>query len=876
MAQVWLEKAFIGILNMSLTGGIIILAVLVLRLFLKKAPKVISYCLWAVVLFRLFCPVSFQAGYSLLGALQVSTGEQGRITYISENISYTEDAFLNLSDSAATDTIDMASPQGTDAETDAGLTSETAAELNGGSGAAEPEMVLGRMVLPAPAVTAGTWIYFSGVLAMAAYSVVTLAALKRKLKTAERERDNIYITRSVLTPFVCGFFCPKIYLPSILTGEEKDYILLHEQIHIKRGDHIVKILSFLALSLHWFNPLVWAAFFLSGKDMEMACDEAVIRKCGSAVKKEYSTSLLMLATGRRIVGGIPLAFGEGDTGSRIKNVLRYKKPAAAVVGAAVVVSAIAAVLLLANPGNVGSDGNGTANPGSADSDGNGTANAQTEPSDNGNGEAEAQQVVVGVMTEVEVEGSTRLLVRIPGLGDVRLPKAKEIYPYFEPGEEGFTLEDGDLVQIEFPAGEDVALQEIYPAVFESEADSIVAMRRGFVLQYEGEDRYRVGFPYGIVPDGENAKAGDTLEIYFHAASGDGLPKALFKKVPILSVEMRKEIPTIYIELMRDDVSVFLNGLGNGDVIMERKGIEETESEEIVPGVSGEGTFRIGIRTLDKNNRTVDNYIGEDISSYEGGEALAFAEDCIFYVNYDMDGVNYEKVSFDTFADLINESDPYLNKPGLLTFEDNMVVEAKLISGYYQYGISPCEKTACSEYELLQEVAGEDVLEQYYTLVSTETMDIARLVDGEEIIEVYTGNIGDGDSGLVLFKNAAGKIIYTEFAHVARAGWNNVYLGETKEGCFIMTAVYEDRDDTGIFTYAVFGLGMEGEIQQIAGSSFEWQGVFLYDDELFKEWADGLSYYLENSHLLLSSQDGELRTDKVSEADKYNYDSLRRG
>ncbi len=92
----------------------------------------------------------------------------------------------------------------------------------------------------------------------------------------------------------------------------------------------------------------------------------------------------------------------------------------------------------------------------------------------------------------------------------------------------------------------------------------------------------------------------------------------------------------------------------------------------------------------------------------------------------------------------------------------------------------------------------------------------------------------------------------------------------------MTAVYEDRDDTGIFTYAVFGLGMKGEIQQIAGSSFEWQGVFLYDDELFKEWADGLSYYLENSHLLLSSQDGELRTDKVSEADKYNYDSLRRG
>ena len=123
-----------------------------------------------------------------------------------------------------------------------------------------------------------------------------------------------------------GIFYPKIYLPSNLNAAERSYILLHEQTHIKRLDHIFKIISFLVLCVHWFNPFAWIAFFLSGKDMEMSCDEAVIRRLGDEVKKDYSASLLTLATGRRIVSGTPLAFGEGDTKGRIKNVLNYKKP----------------------------------------------------------------------------------------------------------------------------------------------------------------------------------------------------------------------------------------------------------------------------------------------------------------------------------------------------------------------------------------------------------------------------------------------------------------------------------------------------------------------------------------------------------------------
>ena len=147
-----------------------------------------------------------------------------------------------------------------------------------------------------------------------------------------------------------GLFRPKIYLPSILTETERGYILRHEQYHLRRRDHLVKFLSFLALCIHWFNPLVWAAFILSGKDMEMSCDEAVVRELGEDIRADYSASLLSLATGRRIVAGMPLAFGEGDTGSRIRNLLNWKRPRPWVMAVCAVVCVGLIALCAANPG----------------------------------------------------------------------------------------------------------------------------------------------------------------------------------------------------------------------------------------------------------------------------------------------------------------------------------------------------------------------------------------------------------------------------------------------------------------------------------------------------------------------------------------------
>ena len=162
----------------------------------------------------------------------------------------------------------------------------------------------------------------------------------------------IYIADDIQSPFVKGIFKSVIYLPPGLKEEEQEYIILHEQCHIKRKDPLFKMLAFLALCIHWFNPLVWLAFVLANKDMEMSCDEAVLKKMGQEIRADYAASLLSLATGSRRIAGIPLAFGEGDTKSRIKNLAKWKKTASWMWVVSVIVCTATAVCFLTNPKTV--------------------------------------------------------------------------------------------------------------------------------------------------------------------------------------------------------------------------------------------------------------------------------------------------------------------------------------------------------------------------------------------------------------------------------------------------------------------------------------------------------------------------------------------
>lgn len=310
-----LENSFLEILNMSFTGSIVILFVLLARLLLKKAPTIFSYALWSVVLFRLVCPFSFESMFSLLPT---------KASPIAQNIVYMQTPTIDTGLAIINDAVNELLP-----------TATPAASVN-------PLHIW---------VIIGSMIWVIGIIFLLSYSLGTLLQLKKRLKTATSFQDNIFLSDKIETAFVLGALHPKIYLPDHLTDGQREHILLHEQTHIKRFDHLVKLLSFFVLCLHWFNPLAWVAFFASSKDMEMSCDDAVVKKLGSDIKKDYSTSLLTLATGKRIVGGTPLAFGESDTKGRIKNVLSYKKPAFWVILMATVAVICFIVGLISNPKN---------------------------------------------------------------------------------------------------------------------------------------------------------------------------------------------------------------------------------------------------------------------------------------------------------------------------------------------------------------------------------------------------------------------------------------------------------------------------------------------------------------------------------------------
>ena len=200
------------------------------------------------------------------------------------------------------------------------------------------------------ATTYLTFAWLTGMAGMLLYSAVSYLKLRRRIKAAVPLRKGIYIADHIDSPFVMGIFRPAIYLPSNLEADERRYIIAHERHHIRRGDHIFKALGFLALTIHWFNPLVWVAFHFASKDMEMSCDEAVIRKLGEAFRADYSQTLLNLATGHRIFSGTPLAFGEDDPAGRVRNLAKWKKPAIWVIVICILVCAALAVCLLTDPG----------------------------------------------------------------------------------------------------------------------------------------------------------------------------------------------------------------------------------------------------------------------------------------------------------------------------------------------------------------------------------------------------------------------------------------------------------------------------------------------------------------------------------------------
>ena len=308
-----LQNLFTSVLNMSVTGSIVILCVLAARLVLKKAPRVFSCALWLAVLLRLLCPVSLTAPVSVLSFVDAPMAESGTVEYLQM-------------------------PVRTPVET-------TPTESNRIEVGMEVVQFLCKPIIDWNLIASRVWI--GGVAALTGYGILSYVNLKRKLRVSAPLGKGIREADGISSPFVLG---RTIYLPTGLREEERSYILLHEQFHLRHGDPAVKLLFWAAVCLHWFNPLVWLSFFLCGRDMELRCDEAVLRQCGAQVRSSYAQSLLDCAAGGRFAPA-PLAFGEGDTGRRVKFVLGWKKTKLWMAIPAAVLCAAVLVLTACNPAN---------------------------------------------------------------------------------------------------------------------------------------------------------------------------------------------------------------------------------------------------------------------------------------------------------------------------------------------------------------------------------------------------------------------------------------------------------------------------------------------------------------------------------------------
>ena len=312
-----MAEIFIKVLNMSITAGWLIVAVLILRLIFKKAPRYIICMMWLLVGLRLALPVSFESALSLVPSSKAFDSEAV------DNRDYNVNTVIEVVDKS----------------------------VNDYSGKYYEEVTV-EPGFKRYAVSVAACVWFVGMTGLLIYAVVSYMRLKKKVQTAILFRDNIRQSEFVKSPFVLGIIKPVIYVPYDIENADMDYIIAHESTHIRRGDHIVKMVGFALLSVYWFNPLVWIAYILLCRDIELACDEKVIKGLDEDSRKAYSSVLLNCAISgsrRHIISACPVAFGEIGVKARIKSIMNYRKPGLYIAIAAFAVLAVVAVCFMTDP-----------------------------------------------------------------------------------------------------------------------------------------------------------------------------------------------------------------------------------------------------------------------------------------------------------------------------------------------------------------------------------------------------------------------------------------------------------------------------------------------------------------------------------------------
>ena len=310
-----MEAVFLKLLNMSIAAGWLVLVVVVLRVLLKRAPKHVLCILWALVACRLLCPISLESVLSLIPSAETIPQD---ILYSQEPEIHSGILMLNT----------VVNP----------VLAEELAPAPGDS--VNPMQIV---------IYIASRVWFIGVLGMMLYAGISYYRIYKQVKVSIKLEEKLYICDDIESPFILGVMKPQIYLPSALEEDKKEYVIAHERAHLKRRDHWWKPLGFVLLAIYWFHPLMWLSYVLLCRDIELACDERVIRELGEEQKKPYSEALLYCSVPRKMIVACPLAFGEVGVKERVKTVLHYKKPAFWVIVVAGIVCGVVAVCFLTNP-----------------------------------------------------------------------------------------------------------------------------------------------------------------------------------------------------------------------------------------------------------------------------------------------------------------------------------------------------------------------------------------------------------------------------------------------------------------------------------------------------------------------------------------------
>jgi len=286
-----METVFLYILNKSITAGWMILAVLLIRIVLKRLPKWVNCILWIMVGIRLICPIGFQSDWSLIPSAHT----------VSDVMMYTDEPTINSGIEVIDQLINPVLPsvEGSD------------------SSMGDKSMAL--------IIEYVSYIWIVGIASLAVHSMVRWSRLRNRVRASIRVKDQVYICDDISAPFILGVFRPRVYLPSTLSEEHMKIVLDHENAHLSRDDHWTKMLGFILVILHWFNPLVWLACQKMSEDIELACDEKVIRGIDNQSRKKYMQVLLEVSQVKTVFFNSPLAFGEVGVKKRIRSMIQYKK-----------------------------------------------------------------------------------------------------------------------------------------------------------------------------------------------------------------------------------------------------------------------------------------------------------------------------------------------------------------------------------------------------------------------------------------------------------------------------------------------------------------------------------------------------------------------